>query len=82
YAAITDITQDTSFSVSESADGDQLKKDNLVKEDRENLFLAVKITGIFKHMQIHIMPKQEKPHRRLAKRSESQPEFHQSNIHG
>ena len=82
YAAITDFTPDTSFSVLESADGEQLKKHILVKEDGENLFLAVKITGLFKNMHIRIMPKQEKPYRRLAKISESQPEFQQSNIHG
>ena len=50
YAAITDFTPDTSFSVLESADGEQLKKHILVKEDGENLFLAVKITGLFKNM--------------------------------
>ena len=31
YAAITDFTPDTSFSVSESADGEQLKKEHLSK---------------------------------------------------
>ena len=67
YAAITDFTPDTSFSVSKTADGEQLKKDILVREAGENLFLAVKITGLFKNMHIRIMPKQEKPYRRLAK---------------
>ena len=77
-----DVTPDTSFSVSKTADGQQLKKDILVREAGENLFLAVKITGLFKNMHIRIMPKQEKPYRRLAKISESQPEFQQSNVQG
>ncbi len=59
-----------------------MKKDILVREAGENLFLAVKITGLFKNMHIRIMPKQEKPYRRLAKISESQPEFQQSNVQG
>ena len=33
-------------------------------------------------MHIRIMPKQEKPYRRLAKISESQPEFYQENVQG
>ena len=59
-----------------------IEKDILVREAGENLFLAVKITGLFKNMHIRIMPKQEKPYRRLAKISESQPEFQQSNVQG
>ncbi len=40
YAAITDFTPDTSFSVSKTADGEQLKKDILVREAGENLFFG------------------------------------------
>ncbi len=38
YAAITDFTPDTSFSVSKTADGEQLKKDILVREAGKTYF--------------------------------------------
>ncbi len=82
YSAITDFTADRSFEVSTKIDGEDLKKMILANEDGKNLFLAIKITGLFKKMHIRIMPKQEKPYRRLAKISESQPEFHEENIQG
>ncbi|WP_165004609.1 MULTISPECIES: acetolactate decarboxylase [unclassified Enterococcus] len=82
YAAITEFIADQRFTVTSTANDEQLKKEILAKEAGENLFLAVKITGLFKHMHIRIMPKQEKPYRRLAKISESQPEFHRENVEG
>ena len=41
YAAITDFTPDTSFSVSESADGEQLKKINIIKIIWEKKILRI-----------------------------------------
>lgn len=82
YSAITDFTADRSFDVTTATEDETLKKDILDKEDGKNLFLAIKITGTFKKMHIRIMPKQEKPYRRLAKISESQPEFYQENVQG
>lgn len=82
YSAITDFTAGCSFEVTNETDGEILKAEILDKEDGENLFLAIKITGLFKKMQIRVMPKQVKPYRRLAKISESQPEFYEENVRG
>ncbi|MBO0460835.1 acetolactate decarboxylase [Enterococcus sp. DIV1298c] len=81
YAAITPFSADRSFSVQHLA-SQTLKEEILKEEGGKNLFFAVKISGLFKNMHIRIMPKQEKPYRRLAKISESQPEFQQSDVQG
>lgn len=81
YAAITAFSADRSFAVKHLS-SEALKEQILKDEAGKNLFLAVKVSGIFKDMHIRIMPKQEKPYRRLAKISESQPEFHRSDIQG
>lgn len=81
YAAITAFSADRSFAVKQLS-SEALKEQIMKDEAGKNLFLAVKISGLFKDMHIRIMPKQEKPYRRLAKISESQPEFHRSDIQG
>lgn len=82
YAAITNFIPETTFDVKETSTSEWLKKEILKKVGGQNLFLAVKITGTFKTIHIRVMPKQEKPYLRLAKISESQPEFHESMIRG
>lgn len=81
YAAVTNFMADKQYDI-EAMDGETLKKEILSNEAGENLFLAVKVTGLFKHMHIRIMPKQEKPYKRLVEVSKVQPEFQQENIQG
>lgn len=82
YAAITTFLPESSFEVDNASNGESLKKEILKNEGGHNLFLAIKITGTFKTIHTRVMPKQEKPYRRLAKISETQPEFRESMIQG
>lgn len=82
YAAITPFITDERFEVENQTKGEELKQSILASQAGNNLFLAIKITGLFKTVHTRIMPKQEKPYRRLAKISESQPEFHETNSQG
>lgn len=82
YAAIITFESDSSFDVRSTIDSEALKQEILEKQAGNNLFLAIKIRGTFKTIHTRIMPKQNKPYQRLAKISESQPEFHETAIQG
>ncbi|MEY8446434.1 acetolactate decarboxylase [Enterococcus ratti] len=82
YAAITNFCKDSSFEVTQVTSSEELKKEILVKQAGSNLFLAIKITGMFQNIHTRVMPKQSKPYHRLAKISESQPEFQETNLSG
>ena len=82
YAAVTDFTADKSVEITTPHTGDVLKETILAEEAGKNLFIAVKITGLFKNVHIRIMPKQEKPYKRLVEVSQNQPEFRQEEVEG
>ncbi|MGO3732611.1 MAG: acetolactate decarboxylase [Vagococcus sp.] len=82
YAAVTPFLPDTQFFVETPKTSDTLKTDMLNKAMSDNLFFAVKITGLFDRMHIRIMPKQEKPYKRLVEVSKGQPEFVKEQILG
>ena len=48
----------------------------------ENLFSAVKISGVFKKMHVRMMPGQEPPYTRLIDSARRQPEQTETNIKG
>lgn len=80
YAAVTSFKSDETIALSEMSSTEA--KEMILEKQSKNLFLGVKITGEFKKMHIRIMPKQEKPYKRLVEVSEQQPEFTQTDIKG
>ncbi|MDA9470066.1 acetolactate decarboxylase [Enterococcus sp. 5H] len=48
----------------------------------ENLFHAIKLHGNFKEVHIRVMPRQQKPYKRLVEVSKDQPEFIKKNVTG
>lgn len=82
YAAVTTFKPTIAFTVGEPADNVKI---NALIRDRlksENLFHAIKIHGKFKGVHIRVMPKQQKPYKRLVEVSKEQPEFVKENIAG
>ncbi|MBO0440073.1 acetolactate decarboxylase [Candidatus Enterococcus ikei] len=82
YAAVTTFKPTITFPVDGPADN--LKINTLIRDHlkSENLFHAIKIHGIFKEVHIRVMPKQQKPYKRLVEVSKEQPEFIKGNVTG
>lgn len=81
YAAVTTFLPTVQSKI-DSANNDKI---NELVRDRlksENLFHAIKIHGTFKEVHIRVMPKQQKPYKRLVEVSKDQPEFIKKNITG
>lgn len=73
YAIITNFKADSQFDIhnqSQKLVFDDIKKHML----SENLFSAVKISGIFKYMHVRMMPAQQPPYTRLIDSARRQPE--------
>lgn len=80
YAAVTNFESDGSYSLSNVTDG--TIKNWILDQISHNLFAAVKIEGLFKHMHVRIAPKQEKPYPRFVDIARNQPEFEAEDITG
>ncbi|MGX7150596.1 acetolactate decarboxylase [Enterococcus ureasiticus] len=82
YAAVTTFNPTITFPVNGPVDN--LKINTLIREHlkSENLFHAIKIRGNFKEVHIRVMPKQQKPYKRLVEVSKEQPEFVKGNMAG
>lgn len=81
YAAVTIFNPNVQSTI-EVADNHKINE--LVRKHlkSENLFHAVKLHGNFKEVHIRVMPKQQKPYKRLVEVSKEQPEFIKKNITG
>ncbi|MGO2082174.1 acetolactate decarboxylase [Vagococcus sp.] len=82
YAAVTSFKADETFYISHLSSDYQVKEKIIQTAQSENIFLAIKMTGIFKNMHFRIMPKQQAPYRRLVEVSKEQPEFFNQEIEG
>ena len=82
YAAITPFNAETSVTLNEPLDSQAVKALIEAKMKSKNIFNAIKLSGTFKKMHIRIMPKQERPYKRLIEVSENQPEFTRENVTG
>ncbi|EOI01856.1 alpha-acetolactate decarboxylase [Enterococcus moraviensis ATCC BAA-383] len=82
YAAVTMFKPTVKVSVEGPIDN--LKVNELIHGHlkSENLFHAVKLYGKFNSVHIRVMPKQEKPYKRLVEVSKEQPEFIKENVLG
>ncbi|MGM0124766.1 alpha-acetolactate decarboxylase [Enterococcus sp. AZ194] len=82
YAAVTQFEAEEIFSVNERLSSYKVKQNLLHQMKSQNMFSAIKITGQFSFMHIRIMPKQEKPYKRLVEVSANQPEFTKKKVTG
>lgn len=80
YAAVTNFESDEQFSLTDVSD--ELVKAAILEKISHNLFAAVKIEGIFKHMHVRVAPKQVKPYPRFVEIARNQPEFEADDISG
>ena len=80
YAAVTNFDSNEQFSLSSVSAEDA--KAEILEKISHNLFAAVKIEGIFKHMHVRVAPKQEKPYPRFVDIARNQPEFEADDITG
>ncbi|PZL75183.1 acetolactate decarboxylase [Enterococcus plantarum] len=82
YAAVTTFKPTITFPVAGPIDYSKTNK--LISEHlkSENLFHAIKIHGKFKTVHIRVMPKQQKPYKRLVEVSKEQPEFEKEMLTG
>lgn len=82
YAAVANFKADRQFFFEKSLTSDETLTKIKNKFKSNNIFSAVKLTGKFDKMHIRIMPKQEKPYKRLVEVSKIQPEFEKRDIKG
>ncbi|KAF1297500.1 alpha-acetolactate decarboxylase [Enterococcus sp. JM4C] len=82
YAAVTQFEAEETISVEEKLSSTAVKEKLIHLMKSQNIFSAIKISGEFSRMHIRIMPKQEKPYKRLVEVSANQPEFTKENIEG
>lgn len=81
YATVTKFVADTSYETknkSSEAVFEEIKEKML----SENLFSAVKISGLFKKMHVRMMPAQEPPYTRLIDSARRQPEQTETFVKG
>ncbi|CDR27497.1 acetolactate decarboxylase [Staphylococcus schweitzeri] len=81
YATVTKFVADTSYETknkSSEAVFEEIKEKML----SENLFSAVKISGVFKKMHVRMMPAQEPPYTRLIDSARRQPEQTETYVKG
>lgn len=81
YATVTKFVADTSYETknkSSEAVFEEIKEKML----SENLFSAVKISGLFKKMHVRMMPAQEPPYTRLIDSARRQPEQTETYVKG
>ena len=80
YAAVTNFDSEEQFSLTDVSD-DQVKTE-ILKKISHNLFAAIKVEGLFKHMHVRVAPKQEKPYPRFVEIARNQPEFEADELYG
>ncbi|MDQ7193026.1 acetolactate decarboxylase [Staphylococcus felis] len=81
YATVAQFVPDTLFHTKVESH-ESLYKKICSKMLSENVFAVVKITGMFKHMHIRVMPKQEPPYQRLIESARKQPQYRRDNVEG
>ena len=73
YATVTKFVADTSYETKDKS-SEAVFAEIKEKMLSENLFSAVKISGLFKKMHVRMMPAQEPPYTRLIDSARRQPE--------
>ena len=82
FAAVCEFKPDHSLPLERSTDYKALKVrvNNVIPN--QNVFCAIKITGIFKNMKTRSVPRQQKPYQPLVEITKNQPVFDMENISG
>lgn len=81
YATVTKFVADTSYETKDKS-SEAVFAEIKEKMLSENLFSAVKISGLFKKMHIRMMPAQEPPYTRLIDSARRQPEQTETYVKG
>ena len=81
FAAVCNFQPDTQFSI-QSADFKTVESIINEKVSNQNIFLAVEISGEFKHVRVRSVPAQRKPYPPLAEVAKTQPVFEMNDIKG
>lgn len=82
FASVCEFNPDYSLPLKRGTDYEALKTyvNNVIPN--QNVFCAIKITGIFKRMKTRSVPRQQKPYPPLAEVTKNQPVFDMENISG
>ncbi|HCU8712967.1 TPA: acetolactate decarboxylase [Staphylococcus aureus] len=81
YATVTKFVADTSYETKDKS-SEAVFAEIKEKMLSENLFSAVKISGLFKKMHVRMMPAQEPPYTRLIDSARRQPEQTETYVKG
>ncbi|CDR25740.1 acetolactate decarboxylase [Staphylococcus schweitzeri] len=81
YATVTKFVADTSYETKNKS-SEAVFEEIEEKMLSENLFSAVKISGLFKKMHVRMMPAQEPPYTRLIDSARRQPEQTETYVKG
>ncbi|HIA6951621.1 TPA: acetolactate decarboxylase [Staphylococcus aureus] len=81
YATVTKFVADTSYETKDKS-SEAVFAEIKEKMLSENLFSAVKISGVFKKMHVRMMPAQEPPYTRLIDSARRQPEQTETYVKG
>ncbi|SCT47028.1 acetolactate decarboxylase [Staphylococcus aureus] len=81
YATVTKFVADTSYETKDKS-SEAVFAEIKEKMLSENLFSAVKISGLFKKMHVRLMPAQEPPYTRLIDSARRQPEQTETYVKG
>lgn len=82
FSAGTFFDKDIHAQLTETNNMDSLKVqlDNLIKE--KDAFYAIRVDGIFSHVKVRSVPKQEKPYKVLSEVTKNQPTFEYKDVKG
>ena len=81
FATVCDFKPDIQFTI-QSADYKKVESIIDAKVSNQNQFLAVEISGKFKHIKVRSVPAQHKPYPPLAEVAKTQPVFEMNDITG
>ncbi|MGB8226742.1 MAG: acetolactate decarboxylase [Sedimentisphaerales bacterium] len=81
FATVCNFQPDTQFPIQSS---DFKKAESIINEKavNQNIFLAVEISGKFKHVKVRSVPAQQKPYPPLAEVAKTQPVFEMNDVSG
>ncbi|MGG5331126.1 acetolactate decarboxylase [Enterococcus sp. AZ163] len=81
YAAVTEFKSLQKVVIDRPMKAEEMINRLLAKMSN-NLFAAVKISGVFSSMHVRVSPKQEKPYPKFVEAARNQPEFSEEKVEG
>lgn len=82
YAAVIPFQADETYTVSAPMDAEETKSQMEKMFLSQNIFQAVKVTGLFRKMHVRVVPRQTKPYPKMVEVAQQQPEFEKEMVEG